>query len=75
MWCESCGYGSEVCKLKDKCPQCGGRTFENSSPVPRKPLRSSRDMKKRVRVEKDVKTKKPISDEVSQVIKEAGSLK
>jgi hypothetical protein len=43
--------------------------------MPRKPLRSSRDMKKRVRVEKDVKTKKPISDEVSQVIKEAGSLK
>lgn len=75
MWCEKCGYGSEQCKLGERCPQCGNKTFEHTSPVPRKPLRSIRDMKKRVRVEKDHKTKKPISDEVGQVIKEAGSLK
>lgn len=75
MWCEKCGYGSEGCKLKNKCPQCGNTTFEESSPVPRKPMRSIRDMKKRTKMEVDKKTRKIVSTEVSEVIKEAGSLK
>lgn len=76
MWCEICSYGSEHCKFAGgKCPQCGNKTFEHSSPFPKKPLKSIRDMKKRVKAERDHKSNKIVSEEVAEVIKEAGSLK
>lgn len=25
MYCSKCGYGSSVCKLVDRCPQCGNK--------------------------------------------------
>ena len=76
MWCEKCSYGSERATFKaGKCPQCGNNTFENSFQFPKKPLRSIRDMTKRTKMEVDKKTKKVISEEVTEVVQDAGSLK
>lgn len=78
MWCDKtgCGYGSEGTVFKaGKCPQCGNTAFTAKSPIPKKLLRSIRDMKKRVRSEVDVKSKRVTSDEVKEVIDEAKHLK
>ena len=76
MWCEKCNYGSVTYKpYQNKCSMCGNKTFDSGDPFPRKPLRSIRQMSKRIRTETDHKTKKPISTEVSEVISDAGKLK
>lgn len=78
MWCEKCNYGSATMKhngVNFKCPQCGNTTIEYSNPIPKKPERSIRDMKKRTKMEVDKRTKKVVSTEVKEAIKEAGSLK
>lgn len=78
MWCDKtgCSYGSEVATFNaGKCPQCGNTAFTSKSPFPKKPLRSIRDMKKRVRSEVDVKSKRVTSEEVKEVIDDAKHLK
>jgi len=77
MWCQKCSYGSESCILTDRCPQCSTRLNEGldwleKNPLPNRPIRSIRSLKKRmdyIAPKKD--EKEPVSEDVAEIMKEA----
>lgn len=75
MWCEKCHYGSEKAKLTEKCIICNHTTFVDKNPFPKKPIRSIRCMERRKYAPVDEKTNKVMSEEITEVIQEAATLK